>query len=44
VDVTGSLEHIDPAVRAGNSVKRQLAARFLSSRLGLDLFASKPDE
>ena len=33
-----------PLDRAGNSVKGQLAARFLSSRLGLDLFASKPDE
>jgi glutaminase len=32
-----------PLDRAGNSVKGQLAARFLSSRLGLDLFASKPD-
>jgi glutaminase len=28
---------------AGNSVKGQLAARFLSRRLGLDLFASAPD-
>jgi glutaminase len=27
---------------AGNSVKGQLAARFLSHRLGLDLFASEP--
>jgi glutaminase len=27
---------------AGNSVKGQLAARFLSRRLGLDLFLSKP--
>lgn len=27
---------------AGNSVKGQLAARFLSRRLGLDLFASDP--
>jgi len=27
---------------AGNSVKGQLAARFLSNRLGLDLFASTP--
>ena len=26
---------------AGNSVKGQLAARFLSDRLGLNLFASK---
>jgi glutaminase len=30
---------LDPA---GNSVKGQLAARFLSDRLGLDLFASQP--
>jgi len=28
---------------AGNSVRGQLAARFLSSRLGLDLFLSEPD-
>jgi glutaminase len=28
---------------AGNSVKGQLAAAFLSRRLGLDLFASKAD-
>ena len=28
---------------AGNSVKGQLAARFLSRSLGLDLFASAPD-
>jgi glutaminase len=27
---------------AGNSVKGQLAAAFLSRRLGMDLFASKP--
>jgi glutaminase len=27
---------------AGNSVRGQLAARFLSRRLGLDLFASEP--
>lgn len=27
---------------AGNSIKGQLAARFLSDRLGLNLFASKP--
>ena len=32
-----------PLDRTGNSVKGQLAARFLSSRLGLDLFASQPD-
>jgi glutaminase len=30
--------------RAGNSVKGQLAARFLARRLGLDLFASAPRE
>ena len=29
---------------AGNSVRGQLAARFLSRRLGLDLFASEPEE
>lgn len=28
---------------AGNSFKGQLAARYLSSRLGLDLFASEPE-
>ncbi len=28
---------------AGNSVKGQLAARYLSGRLGLDLFASEPE-
>jgi glutaminase len=28
--------------QAGNSVKGRLAARFLSRRLGLDLFASEP--
>jgi glutaminase len=33
-----------PLDRAGNSVKGQLAARFLSERLGLNLFASKPEE
>jgi glutaminase len=31
-----------PLNRAGNSVKGQLVARFLASRLGLDLFASEP--
>jgi glutaminase len=30
--------------RAGNSVKGQLVAAFLTQRLGLDLFASKPEE
>jgi glutaminase len=32
-----------PLDGAGNSVKGQLAARFLSRRLGLDLFASRED-
>src|SRR3954447_18975448 len=31
-----------PLDSAGNSVKGQLAAGFLSERLGLNLFASKP--
>ena len=31
-----------PLDRAGNSVKGQLVARFLSQRLGMDLFVSKP--
>src|SRR5262245_23990122 len=31
-----------PLDAAGNSVRGQLAAKFLSQRLGLDLFASKP--
>jgi glutaminase len=31
-----------PLDRAGNSVKGQLAARFLSQQLGMDLFASQP--
>jgi glutaminase len=31
-----------PLDRAGNSVKGQLVARFLSARLGLNLFASRP--
>ena len=29
---------------AGNSIKGQLATKFLSERLGLNLFASKPAE
>ena len=29
---------------AGNSVKGQLVARFLSERLGLNLFASRPND
>ena len=31
-----------PLDEAGNSVRGQLAARFLSERLGLSLFASEP--
>jgi glutaminase len=31
-----------PLDRAGNSVKGQLVAKFLSQRLGLDLFVSRP--
>jgi glutaminase len=33
-----------PLDAAGNSVKGQLAAKFLSQRLGLDLFVSQPEE
>lgn len=33
-----------PLDKAGNSVKGQLAARYLSQRLGMDLFVSRPDE
>ncbi len=32
-----------PLDQAGNSVKGQLAAKFLSQRLGMDLFVSQPD-
>ena len=32
-----------PLDGAGNSVKGQLVAKFLSQRLGMDLFVSKPD-
>jgi glutaminase len=32
-----------PLDRAGNSVKGQLVARFLSQRLGMDLFVSTPE-
>lgn len=31
-----------PLDQAGNSVKGQLVAKFMSRRLGLDLFASSP--
>ena len=33
-----------PLDAAGNSVKGQLAAKFLSQRLGMDLFVSHPEE
>jgi glutaminase len=33
-----------PLDEAGNSIKGQLVARFLSQRMGLDLFVSKPFE
>ncbi|WP_349436959.1 glutaminase A [Pararhizobium sp. A13] len=33
-----------PLDRAGNSVKGQLVAKFLSQRLGMDLFVSQPEE
>jgi glutaminase len=33
-----------PLDKAGNSIKGQLAAKFLSQRLGMDLFISKPDD
>jgi glutaminase len=32
-----------PLDKAGNSIKGQLVARFLSQRLGMDLFVSKPE-
>jgi glutaminase len=32
-----------PLDKAGNSVKGQLVAKYLSQRLGMDLFVSKPD-
>jgi glutaminase len=33
-----------PLDQAGNSVKGQLVARFLSQQLGMDLFASQPKQ
>jgi glutaminase len=40
----GSLGTFAPPLdQAGNSVKGQLVARFLSERLGMSLFASKPE-
>jgi glutaminase len=32
-----------PLDKSGNSIKGQLAAKFLSQRLGMDLFLSKPE-
>jgi glutaminase len=41
----GSMATFAPPLDAvGNSVKGQLVARFLSEKLGLNLFASGPDE
>jgi glutaminase len=41
----GGLGAFAPLVdKAGNSVKGQLAARFLSEALGLNLFASRPED
>lgn len=40
----GGLGTFSPRLdRAGNSVRGQLATRFLSTRLGLNVFASKPE-
>ncbi len=40
----GGLGTFSPLLdQAGNSVKGQLAARFLSQRLGMDLFVSNPE-
>jgi glutaminase len=40
----GGLGTFSPLLdKAGNSVKGQLVARFLSQRLGLDLFVSRPE-
>jgi glutaminase len=40
----GSLGTFAPPLdKAGNSVKGQLVAAFLSRRLGLDLFVSAPE-
>jgi hypothetical protein len=33
-----------PLDRAGNSVKGQLVAKFLSQQLGMDLFVSQPEK
>jgi glutaminase len=40
----GGLGTFSPLLdKAGNSVKGQLVAKFLSQRLGMDLFVSKPE-
>ncbi|MCX5932133.1 MAG: glutaminase [Cyanobacteria bacterium] len=40
----GGLASFSPPLdEAGNSVRGQLSARFLSERLGLNLFASRPE-
>ena len=33
-----------PLDSAGNSIKGQLIAKFLSQRLGMDLFVSEPEK
>ena len=41
----GRLGHVCAAARrSGNSVKGQLVAKFLSQRLGMDLFVSEPEQ
>jgi glutaminase len=41
----GGLGTFSPALdEAGNSVRGQLATRYISEKLGLNVFASKPDE
>jgi glutaminase len=40
----GGLGTFAPSLdKAGNSVKGQIVVRFLSQRLGMDLFVSKPE-
>jgi glutaminase len=39
----GLATYSPPLDEAGNSVRGQLTARFLSERLGLNLFASRPE-
>jgi hypothetical protein len=40
----GRLEDPEFTIKAGNSVKGRHVAKFLSQRLGMDLFASKPED